>query len=107
MKMFSLLGKLIKLSRKEPCGQEVSHRLQQLHLWLELQQGGKSSHEAARLLGLGRATLYRWAGRLDKQGLEASVPKARALTAFGSANGHPLWSRPCAACAGNNPCGAS
>lgn len=77
MKMFGLLGKLVKLSRKEPCGQEISHRLQQVRLWLELQQGGKSSHDAAGLLKLGRATLYRWARQLEQQGLEGLGSKSR------------------------------
>ncbi len=76
MKMFGLLGKLVKLAKKEPCGEEVSHRLQKVRLWLELQRGGKSSHEAARLLHVSRATLYRWARRLKEQGLEGLRPKS-------------------------------
>lgn len=77
MKMFGLLGRLVKLARKEPCGREVSHRLHQVRLWLELQQGGNSSHEAAQLLQMGRATLYRWAKRLNEQGLQGLRPKSR------------------------------
>lgn len=60
MKMFGLIGELVKLSKKEFCSEEVEKRLHQVQLWLEFQKADKTSHESAHLVQVSRATLYRW-----------------------------------------------
>ncbi len=68
-------------------------RLKQMDLWETLRTLGLDAEEAARRVGVPRATLYRWRKRLQRsgpQGLEegSRAPKRRR---------RPTW-RPCGRC---------
>ncbi|MEM7589673.1 MAG: integrase core domain-containing protein, partial [Myxococcota bacterium] len=79
MKIFCFQREIYRASKKEVCSPEVQERLDKLKLWVELQQGGKTSQEAAALVKCGRSTLYRWVSRLFLMGRSCLVQAKRVV----------------------------
>lgn len=54
-------------------------RLRMLNAWEVLRKRGESGKTAAEMLGISRATLYRWKSRLERQGLKGLEAQSRRL----------------------------
>ena len=69
MKIFCLRKEVYQASQSQVYGQEVQERLDKLKLWIKLKQAGQDNQEIVELLKCSRSMLYRWAARLQQQGL--------------------------------------
>lgn len=56
---------------------EAKERLRMLNAWERLREGGISGEVGAEVLGLSRASLYRWRSRLQRQGLKGLENQSR------------------------------
>ncbi len=81
MKVFGLQGEILRaahLADKVLDNPEAIFRLQQLQRFEQLRtQHGLTAVQAAEILGIGRATLYRWRQRFEAEGITGLIPLSR------------------------------
>lgn len=79
MRQFYLQKQFYQLVKHPPVqiSNQVKDRLRLLSAWEALQRAGVRGGEAAASVGVSRATLYRWRGRLRQKGLEGLEERSR------------------------------
>ena len=79
MRQIYLQRQLYQLVKHPPVemSRVAKERLRMLNAWEGLRRRGESGEEAAATLGISRATLYRWRGRLQRQGLKGLEEQSR------------------------------
>jgi len=81
MKVFGLQGEILRAARladKVLDDAQATFRLRQLERFELLRtKYGLTAAQAAEILGISKATLYRWQQRLDKEGVSGLIPRSR------------------------------
>ena len=79
MRVVRLPSAFYQIARLKPhkLSPKAQERLRWLSVWQRLRDRGISGHEAAELVGVPRATLYRWLRRLKSQGLKGLEDRSK------------------------------
>ena len=79
MRQIYLQRQFYQLAKRSPVklSEEAKYRLRMVMAWQALRQQGLPGGKAADALGISRATLYRWNGRLESEGLKGLEQRSR------------------------------
>ena len=79
MKIFALQKEFYQLSKLniKDLSPIAKERLRLLRAWEAIRLKGINSHEASKIPGIPRSTLYRWEKRLKEEGIKGLEPKSR------------------------------
>lgn len=79
MRQIYLQRQFYQLAKRLPpeLSEQAKYRLRMVMAWQALRQQGFVGGKAAEVLGLSRATLYRWQGRLESKGLKGLEEHSR------------------------------
>jgi len=79
MRQIYLQKQFYQLAKRLPpkLSEQAKHRQQIVKAWLALREQGLTGEQAAEVLEMSRATLYRWAARLEHEGLKGLEERNR------------------------------
>lgn len=79
MRVFGLPGAIGRVSKLgySQLSKEAQERLRYVSCFRALIEGGKSSSEASKAIGIPKATLYRWEARLEAEGVKGMEYRSR------------------------------
>lgn len=79
MRVFGLPGAVGRLSKLGYCqlSKDAKERLRYVSCFRAMRERGMSGDQASRVMGIPRATLYRWEKRLEAEGTKGMEDKSR------------------------------
>jgi putative transposase len=79
MRQIYLQKQFYQLAKRLPpkLSEQAKHRLQIVKAWLALREQGLTGKQAAEVLEMSRATLYRWQARIEHEGLKGLEERSR------------------------------
>lgn len=79
MRQIYLQKQFYQLAKRLPpkLSEQAKHRLQIVKAWLALREQGLTGKQAAEVLEISRATLYRWQARIEHEGLKGLEERSR------------------------------